>query len=354
MFFLYGESLIYYFKHIVFVDEYFLYFAIHHRFISAVLYLIGISSFYISNSGFVFFVMTLTPGSYTYQFTQFCWTHMTLLLVVFQAHFIVNSIFEGLIWFFLPVCLVITNDIFAYVCGMIWGRTPLIRLSPKKTVEGFIGGWICTILIGGGIASFLAQFKYMICPVTVSLLSAMLTKDLGVSAWSGLDCEPNPVFIPREFRVPPSLITSFGKIFPIPDSVTVAPIQFHILVLATFASLIAPFGGFFASGLKRAFKIKDFGHSIPGHGGMTDRMDCQFIMVPVYYNASNGKGFFSHMYYQSFIAVRHVTVGSVLHTAVVALSPEEQIELVKGLHRYLTGQGIINESVTRCLNAAMK
>ena len=41
MFFLYGESLIYYFKHIVFIDEYFLFFAIHHRFISAVLYLIG-------------------------------------------------------------------------------------------------------------------------------------------------------------------------------------------------------------------------------------------------------------------------------------------------------------------------
>jgi hypothetical protein len=44
MFFLYGESLIYYFKHIVFVDEYFLYFAIHHRFISSVLYLIGTPS----------------------------------------------------------------------------------------------------------------------------------------------------------------------------------------------------------------------------------------------------------------------------------------------------------------------
>lgn len=111
--------------------------------------------------------MTLTPGSYAYQFTQFCWTHMTLLLVVFQAHFIVNSIFEGLIWFFLPVCLVITNDIFAYICGMIWGRTPLIRLSPKKTVEGFIGGWICTVIIGGGIAYSLSKFKYMICPVTV-------------------------------------------------------------------------------------------------------------------------------------------------------------------------------------------
>jgi phosphatidate cytidylyltransferase len=59
------------------------------------------------------------------------------------------------------------------------------------------------------------------------------------------------------------------------------------------------------------------------------------------------------MYYQSFIAVRHVTVGSVLHTAVVALSPEEQIELVRGLHRYLTGQGIINEAVARCLGTEM-
>jgi len=60
------------------------------------------------------------------------------------------------------------------------------------------------------------------------------------------------------------------------------------------------------------------------------------------------------MYYQSFIAVRHVTVGSVLHTAVVALSPEEQLELVKGLHRYLMGQGIISEKVAQCLSLAMK
>jgi phosphatidate cytidylyltransferase len=59
------------------------------------------------------------------------------------------------------------------------------------------------------------------------------------------------------------------------------------------------------------------------------------------------------MYYQSFIAVRHVTVGSLIHTAVVALSPEEQIELVKGLHRYLMGQGIITEKVAKCLNGEM-
>ena len=49
--------------------------------------------------------------------------------------------------------------------------------------------------------------------------------------------------------------------------------------MAIFASIIAPFGGFFASGFKRGFKIKDFGDSIPGHGGMTDRMDCQVIFA---------------------------------------------------------------------------
>ena len=36
----------------------------------------------------------------------------------------------------------------------------------------------------------------------------------------------------------------------------VLPVQWHALGLGLFASIIAPFGGFFASGFKRAFKIK--------------------------------------------------------------------------------------------------
>ena len=63
--------------------------------------------------------------------------------------------------------------------------------------------------------------------------------------------------------------------------------QLHAVVLAMFASIIAPFGGFFASGFKRGFKIKDFGDSIPGHGGMTDRMDCQ---VEILLNLGGFKG----------------------------------------------------------------
>lgn len=78
--------------------------------------------------------------------------------------------------------------------------------------------------------------------------------------------------------------------------VMIAPVQLHGIVMACFASLVAPFGGFFASAVKRAFKIKDFGDSIPGHGGLTDRMDCQFLM-----------GLFAYMYYQSFIKVKSLS-----------------------------------------------
>ena len=114
--------------------------------------------------------------------------------------------------------------------------------------------------------------------------------------------------------------------------------QFHIAVFATFASLIAPFGGFFASGLKRTFKVKDFGESIPGHGGITDRMDCQFIM-----------GMFTFMYYQSFIAVYKASVGDLLERAIQGLDQEEMVQVVQGLSKYLVNQGVVDESVLECL-----
>lgn len=71
-----------------------------------------------------------------------------------------------------------------------------------------------------------------------------------------------------------------------------ATILIHSAVLAIFASTLAPFGGFLASGLKRTFKIKDFSGLIPGHGGFADRMDCQFIM-----------GLFTYLYVSSFVKV---------------------------------------------------
>lgn len=252
---------------------------------------------------------------------------MALFLIVVQAHFIMNNIFEGMIWFFLPASLVITNDIFAYICGITFGRTQLIKLSPKKTVEGFVGAWVMTVIFGVFFSSVLAKSQYFICPVT----------DLGANIFTGLACEPNPVFLPRTFQLPELFFLPPNTTF----SVTIAPIQFHTFIFATFASLIAPFGGFFASGLKRTFKIKDFGDSIPGHGGMTDRMDCQFIM-----------GFFTYIYYHTFIALHKVSLGGVMELAITGLTAEEQVELVRGMGRYLANQGLVGNEVSACLSGS--
>jgi len=100
---------------------------------------------------------------------------MSLLLIVVSSHFIVDNILEvrsrglaclrtplftdsrltrslarafaqGMIWFWVPVSLVIMNDVAAYVCGMLFGRHQLIKLSPKKTVEGFVGAFFVTVV----------------------------------------------------------------------------------------------------------------------------------------------------------------------------------------------------------------
>lgn len=142
-YFLYGESIIYYFKHIVFVDAYFLPFAKNHRFIAFMLYVVG----------FVGFVANLQKQYLRQQFALFCWVHMSLLVIVVSSHFIINNILEGLIWFFVPASLVICNDVMAYICGKSFGRTPLIKLSPKKTVEGFVGAFICTLIFGLAVSA---------------------------------------------------------------------------------------------------------------------------------------------------------------------------------------------------------
>lgn len=310
-YFLYGESIIYYFKHVVFADAQLLPFATNHRMISFTLYTIG----------FMGFVMSLKKGYLKQQFGLFCWVHMSLLLIVVSSHFVVNNILEGLIWFWVPAFLVIANDVFAYIFGITFGRTPLIKLSPKKTVEGFIGAFWSTLFFGVLWGTWFMRFNYMICPV----------HDLGVNAWSSMQCTPNPVFVWREWAIWPPLAMFLSKMFGWTiTTIPYAPYQFHLLFMSIFAALVAPFGGFFASGFKRAFNIKDFGHSIPGHGGMTDRMDCQFLM-----------GVFTYVYYSNLIRQHHVTVGSILQVIVSGLTVDEQLELIADLKRYLGRQGIM-------------
>lgn len=309
-YFLYGESLIYYFKHIVFVDSYFIPFARHHRFLSFLLYVIG----------FVGFVSGLRRENLKHQFGLFGWVHMSLLLIVFSSHFLVNNTLEGLIWLFVPASLVICNDVFAYVCGMIWGKTPLISLSPKKTREGFLGALVITEVFAIGWATYFQRFNYLICPAV----------SLGMNAFQDIQCTPNPVFQWHALVLPASVADLASSLLHTKiTSIPYTPFQLHSLVMAAFASLVAPFGGFFASGFKRAFNIKDFGDSIPGHGGLTDRFDCQFLM-----------GLFSYVYYSSLIREHHVTVGTVLQLVATQLGEKEQLEAYREIGRFLAARGI--------------
>jgi phosphatidate cytidylyltransferase len=120
-----------------------------------------------------------------------------------------------------------------------------------------------------------------------------------------------------------------------------APFQLHSIVLAIFASLVAPFGGFFASGFKRAFNIKDFGDSIPGHGGMTDRMDCQCVAPSMAWSRETDArhrflmGMFSYVYYASLIRINTVTIMGLYESAVTSLSRDEVQQLASQLTAFL-------------------
>jgi phosphatidate cytidylyltransferase len=117
------------------------------------------------------------------------------------------------------------TDTFAYCSGMLLGKhkmTPL--LSPKKTVEGAIGG-----LIGSAVLGALYGF----------LIASKLRLDF------------NPI-----------------AIFPV------------VCVIGGAVSMI---GDLAASAIKRNFEIKDYGTLIPGHGGILDRFDSIIIVAPIVY-----------------------------------------------------------------------
>mmetsp|Transcript_27278 Transcript_27278/g.41496 ORF Transcript_27278/g.41496 Transcript_27278/m.41496 type:complete len:211 (+) Transcript_27278:334-966(+) len=150
---------------------------------------------------------------------------------------------------------VAVNDIMAFVFGKAFGRTPLIKLSPSKTVEGFVGGGLSTIIFAVYISDFIAQFKQITCP----------QNEITLIPFIPLNCTRADIYDKRPMETP------FG-------TMELAPSQVHAAIIALFATLIAPFGGFFASGLKRGLKIKDFSDSIPGHGGFVDRFDCHLVI----------------------------------------------------------------------------
>lgn len=127
----------------------------------------------------------------------------------------------GLLYFILLFNFACVTDIGAYFVGSAIGKHKLApEISPKKTVEGAIGGIVCSV-IGTVIISLVFQ--------------AVLNKPINILALT----VATPVF-----------------------------------------SVLGMFGDLFASVIKRYFGIKDYGNIMPGHGGVLDRTDSILIIAP--------------------------------------------------------------------------
>lgn len=120
----------------------------------------------------------------------------------------------------LMIGTIVVSDTAQYYAGRAFGRRPLApRLSPKKTVEGAIGGLV-------------------VAPVALTVAGAWVLPD-------------------------------------------VAPAWLATLGVAMVAAGIA--GDLFESTLKRAAGVKDSAALIPGHGGVLDRIDALLFAAPLFY-----------------------------------------------------------------------
>ncbi len=121
--------------------------------------------------------------------------------------------------FFIIGCMWV-NDTMAYIVGSFIGKTPLSKISPKKTWEGTIGGIILSSIVMGFL-----------------------------------------IFIWDEWFV-------YGK-----------SLMFWI-TLAAIAAIIGTLGDLLESKLKRLAGVKDSGSFMPGHGGFLDRFDSLLLATP--------------------------------------------------------------------------
>lgn len=120
--------------------------------------------------------------------------------------------------------LIWTNDTFAYIVGKSIGKTKLFeRISPKKTVEGFLGGIVFAVLAGYLISKFYIK--------------------------------ANPEFSDRSILIWTSIAVIVG-------------------VMGTIGDLIE-------SKFKRVAGVKDSGTIMPGHGGILDRLDSVIFVAPI-------------------------------------------------------------------------
>jgi len=269
----------------------------YHKFICFMLYCLG----------FLLFLKSLRKGYYRYQFRQFAYIHIIFLIFGYSSSMIISNIFNGIIWFLLPVSCVVINDITAYFWGRMCGKHSLSPLSPKKTWEGFIGAFFSTLVWCYFYSKLLSRYEMFLCPVEkLSIVPFNL---------NSIHCDVSELLRKYEFS-----FSIFNKVF----KFTLTNLQFHSLSIGLFASSIAPLGGLFASGFKRSIKIKDFADTIPGHGGVTDRMDCQML-----------NGAFVYIYLSQFVFYDEAKIMNGIIKKILKLNHDDQIAIFERLKTIL-------------------
>jgi len=217
--------------------------------------------------GVVGFVVSLSKYSAKYQFTQFAFMMVPCMFFAQVARGAYVTLFAGMYWIIVSFGSVICNDCCAYIFGVLFGKHRLLAISPNKTWEGYIGAFIATILFVNGCACIAPYISDTLCP----------QKELYINPIRGYQnhvdsCELSGYLLSTQtYEVD---LMQFGM-----WTLNLSPITIHSMVIALFASFGAPFGGFFASGLKRSTGIKDFGQTLGLHGGWLDRFDCHTVMA---------------------------------------------------------------------------
>lgn len=191
-------------------------------------------------------------------------SNFALVFLLGQSSFWIKTVKTyGLSWILYPALLIIVNDTMAYVFGVLFGKHKLIpKLSPKKTVEGFIGAGVSTLAISIPLLDLFIKKGWFTTPAAMNAAAAV---DGSGVAGTAVKTALNTLLCPTNLSIIPQCRRQ------------------HALVLALYASIIAPFGGFLASAVKRSYAKKDFGSFIPGHGGVIDRFDCQIVTAPFVY-----------------------------------------------------------------------
>ena len=181
---------------------------------------------------------TLLVMTSNYQVMRRLVMPMSFLLVTFYAIYLVvrNGTISyqkasGLLMFSGIVCFAWGGDTCAYFAGRAFGKHKLCPVvSPKKTVEGAVGGVLGTMAFGVIIT--------LVYSVAANRMEAFTRSNIGVSMYV------------------------------------------IIALLGCVAAVLGIYGDLFASVVKRQCGIKDYGTIFPGHGGILDRFDSVMFIAP--------------------------------------------------------------------------